>query len=165
MKLRGLVPNFTFMYLWAIYIFQLIGPPILCSKVGGPIVGIFKSLSEAWMWKFGTRPRSFISGIFVSSFPYSVLAGRRSPRDQTNNILSPSGFAFIGQLVCYGSQWLTIFPTILIFSSTGNIATSLQWCVKTHHGIFWGVNMGTRVKVPKSTKARVQALRSASCPA
>jgi hypothetical protein len=33
-----------------------------CSKIGGPIVGIYKSLTETWMWKLGTSPRSFISG-------------------------------------------------------------------------------------------------------
>ncbi len=44
MKLCGIVP--TFMYLWAI------GQPILLRKL----------LTDTWMWKLGTRPRSFISG-------------------------------------------------------------------------------------------------------
>ncbi len=62
----------TFMYLWAIYIFP--GSVYLfgCSKIGGPILGIHKSLTDTWMWNWQTkhynydleitRPRSFISG-------------------------------------------------------------------------------------------------------
>ncbi len=33
-----------------------------CSKIDGPIVAIFKSLTDTRIWKLGTRPRSFISG-------------------------------------------------------------------------------------------------------
>ncbi len=32
------------------------------AEKDGPIVGINKSLTDTWMWKFGTRPRSFIFG-------------------------------------------------------------------------------------------------------
>ncbi len=39
-----------------------IGLPIDCSKIGGPILGINKLLTDVWKWKLGTRPRSLNSG-------------------------------------------------------------------------------------------------------
>ncbi len=33
-----------------------------CNRIGRPIVGICKSLTETWMWKLGLRPLSLISG-------------------------------------------------------------------------------------------------------
>ena len=38
------------------------------SKIGGPIVGIYKSLTDIWMQKLGMRPRSFISGKICFEF-------------------------------------------------------------------------------------------------
>ncbi len=35
-------------------------PPIFLQKIGGPIVGIYTSLTETWKWKLGTRLRSVI---------------------------------------------------------------------------------------------------------
>ncbi len=52
----------TFQYLWAIYIFPWSVCLFCCRKIGGPIVGIYKSLTDTWIWKLGTRPHSFISG-------------------------------------------------------------------------------------------------------
>ncbi len=55
------VPISTFMCLWAIYIFTG------CRKICGPILGIYKSLTDTWMWKLGLRPRNSFSGIFVAA--------------------------------------------------------------------------------------------------
>ncbi len=44
-----------FVFPWSVCLF--------CSrKIGGPIVGIYKSLTETWMWKLELRLRSFYSG-------------------------------------------------------------------------------------------------------
>ncbi len=49
-----------------------IGPNIfLCSRIGRPIVGIYKSLTDTWMWKLGLRPRNSFSGNIC--FKFSVL--------------------------------------------------------------------------------------------
>ncbi len=34
-----------------------IGRHISCSRIGRPMVGIYKSLTDTWMWKLGLRPR------------------------------------------------------------------------------------------------------------
>jgi hypothetical protein len=39
-----------------------IGLHISSNRIGRPIVGIYKSLTDAWMWKLGLRPRYFFSG-------------------------------------------------------------------------------------------------------
>ncbi len=64
------VPLSTFMYLWSIYIFPcwVFGPPISCSRIGRPIVGIYKSLSKTWMQELGLWPRSSFSGNIFFEF-------------------------------------------------------------------------------------------------
>ncbi len=56
MKLRGLIPNFHNHESVSDYIYiTTIGPQTQYSKVGEPMVGIYKSLSDTWMKKLGTR--------------------------------------------------------------------------------------------------------------
>ncbi len=50
-----LVPIPTFMYLWAIYIFPESVCLFSCSKIGRPILGINKSLTDTWMWNWETE--------------------------------------------------------------------------------------------------------------
>ncbi len=72
MKLRGIIPNFyVHVSVNDLYI-PTIGPQTQYSKIGGPIIGIYKSLTDTWMQKFGTRPCSSFLGIFVSNFRYIV---------------------------------------------------------------------------------------------
>ncbi len=49
------VPISTFMRLWAIYIFPRLICLFCCRKMCGPILGIYKSLTDTWMWKLGLR--------------------------------------------------------------------------------------------------------------
>ncbi len=63
------VPIFKFM--WANYIFLGLVHIFSCSKIGRPIVGIYKSFTDTWMWKLGLRPRNFFSGNIC--FKFSVL--------------------------------------------------------------------------------------------
>ncbi len=69
MKIGGLSPN-TYIHVsffWAIYIFPRSVCLFCCRKIGGPILGIFKSLTETWMWKLRLRPRSFFSLMGIQS--------------------------------------------------------------------------------------------------
>ncbi len=67
-KLRASVLFYTFMYLWAIYIFSRSVHLLSCSSIGKPIVGIYKSLTETWMSEFGKRTCSVIYGNICFEF-------------------------------------------------------------------------------------------------
>jgi hypothetical protein len=62
MKLYGLVPNFS-----------RLGHLFCCNKIGGPIVGMYKSLTDTWILEWGTRPRCFISGNICFGFSEQCL--------------------------------------------------------------------------------------------
>ncbi len=48
-------PFLTFMYLWAIFIFPELVCLFGCSKIGRPVLGIYKSFTDTWMWKLVGR--------------------------------------------------------------------------------------------------------------
>ncbi len=68
MKLRGLVPNFYVHVSVSDLYISMIGPQMQYRKIGGPIVGLYKSLTDKCMQKLGTRPRSVISGNICFEF-------------------------------------------------------------------------------------------------
>jgi hypothetical protein len=65
------VPISTFLCLWAAYKFPGSDPISSCSRIDRPIVGIYESLTDTWMWKLGLRPRNSFSGNIC--FEFSVL--------------------------------------------------------------------------------------------
>ncbi len=57
------VPISTIMCLWAIYIFPWSACLFCSRKICGPILGIYKSLTDTWMWKLGLRRANPFLGI------------------------------------------------------------------------------------------------------
>ncbi len=50
-----------------------------CRKLCGPILGIYKSLTDTWMWKLGLRPhnyqkKEYINGIFVAVYKAQLIS-------------------------------------------------------------------------------------------
>ncbi len=62
-----------------IYCISMIGPYNSCSRIGISIIGIYKSLTDTWMWKLGLWPRNSFSGNICFQFSawfYAVLTPR-----------------------------------------------------------------------------------------
>ncbi len=49
----------TLIYLWEIYIFPGSVCLFCCREIPGPVLGIYISLSDTWMWNLGLMPRNF----------------------------------------------------------------------------------------------------------
>ncbi len=74
------LPIPTLIYLWEIYIFLGSVCLFCCSQICGPILGIYKSLPDTWMWKLGLRPRKIPrKGINKWGFRCSTLLTTLAP--------------------------------------------------------------------------------------
>ncbi len=70
-ELRGLSPNFHIHVTIRDLSIPRIGKHISCRRIGRSIVGIYKSLTDTWMWKLGLWPRNPFSGKIC--FEFSAL--------------------------------------------------------------------------------------------
>ncbi len=64
----------TFIRVWAIYVFPgTVHIHISYSRIGRSVVGIYKSLTDTWMWKLGLWPRNSFSENICFKFLVLVL--------------------------------------------------------------------------------------------
>ncbi len=88
------LPVPTLKYLWDIYIFPESVCLFWCREICGPILGIFKSLTDTWMRKLGLRPRN----------------------SQKRNIQKGFSLQCMPESTSSSSQGLRIWPSSLCFS-------------------------------------------------
>ncbi len=87
-------PSPTFMYLWAI---SLLFPGsiclLVCRKMDRQILGIYKSLTDTWMWKLGDRHYNSVLAV-------SFLGIHKSEPDIY------IGFSMTLHMQCVASRWI-----------------------------------------------------------
>jgi hypothetical protein len=66
----------SFMCMWAIYIFPRSVCLFCCRRICGPILGIYKSLTDTWMCKLGLTPRNSFSGNTYMGFPLQCASSQ-----------------------------------------------------------------------------------------
>ncbi len=62
-----------------------IGPHISFSRIGRSILGIYKSLTDTWMWKMGLWPHNSLSGNICLEFSVLVLCSVGNRHQTTMN--------------------------------------------------------------------------------
>ncbi len=81
-------PISTFMCLSTIYIFPPSVCLFCCRKICGPILGMYKSLKDTWMWKFGLMPRNSFSG--NTEMGFSLQCRKLTSSDKNSLASDPS---------------------------------------------------------------------------
>jgi hypothetical protein len=114
------------MYLSAIYIFS--GSVCLfgCSKMGKPILGIYKSVTDTWMWKLGDRTLFFCFGNnMVMQFHFWEYINRNQ------KVILDSR----RPLICSSNHWSENFKMLLFNRSLKYFSSIMMFNlfeVKTH---------------------------------
>ncbi len=72
---RGLSPNFHIQKSVSDLYITMIGLPILLEEICRPILGLYKSLTDTWMWILGLRPCNSQKNINKWDFACSAVCG------------------------------------------------------------------------------------------
>ncbi len=135
-----IAPISTFMCLWAIYIVpgSVYIQYFLQQNRHIPIVGLYKSLTDAWMWKLGLSPRYSFSGNIC--FEISVF--------------------------CLCSVYITVFPTLWLWTgSSKQIRVTSQWTLLSISAFnFWILPPPPPLPLPPPDIAKAQCVRPLTRP-
>ncbi len=73
-------PQSQFAHSCVLYLYiPMIDLPILLQEICGPILGIYKSLTDTWMWKLWTEATQYVNGILVEVCSISPHIRYESP--------------------------------------------------------------------------------------
>ncbi len=78
-ELRGFTHNFHIHVSVSDFNSPWIGPHISCSRKDRPIVGIYKLLTDTWIWKLGLWPHHSFSWNICFEFSVLVLCSEYTP--------------------------------------------------------------------------------------
>jgi hypothetical protein len=71
------------MFLWVIYIFPRLVCLLRCRKIVGTTVGMYKSLTDTWMWKFWDWGRACFFWKYINRFSLQCI--RQEEKSQEEN--------------------------------------------------------------------------------
>ncbi len=105
MELCGLCPSFHIhVSLSGLHISR--SPHIFPSRIGRPIMGIYKSLTDTWMWKLELRPRNSFSVNSCLEFSVLCLCSVMVIPIICSPVLCPE---WVGQGISpYGTGWTAV---------------------------------------------------------
>ncbi len=87
-----------------------IGPHISSSRIGRPIMGIYKSLTEAWMWKLGLRPQNSFSGNICFKISVFCLCSVATDAYRAAEHPRPLPWDDLSCTRLWSSLWVVAFP-------------------------------------------------------
>ncbi len=89
------VPIFTFMCMYVtdlcIQYISTIDLPILLQEICGPILEIYKSIRDTWMWKLGLRPRNSQERNSQLGFSLQCMVSRRGTAPESRRVQDQGG--------------------------------------------------------------------------
>jgi hypothetical protein len=98
-ELRGLSPNFYIhVSVSNLYIFPQSVCLFCCRKICGPILEIYNSLTDTWMWKLGLRPHNSFSGNTLMGFSLQCSLDKQKPSQKCLATTTSSSPYFIHHL-------------------------------------------------------------------
>ncbi len=106
------LPVHSHIYLWEIFIFPGSVCLFCCREICGPILGIYKSLTDTRMWKLGLRPCNPRKGIHKWDFPCSAQKIKK------NLSQNPLPYLSLHRVV---EAWLTLNANYLNFYYCQNL--------------------------------------------
>jgi hypothetical protein len=136
------VPISTFVCMWTIYIYPGSVHIFSCSRIGRPIMGIYKSLTDTWLWKLGLRPCNSFPGNI--RFEFSVLCLCSVCGRKIQYILATRGEASsIDRIKGWFSYWLLFYSWFGVAISRALVL--LAWFSSLH--ILFEKNNVTRTTI------------------